>query len=337
MARMWIGDEWADAADGRVFEVVNPSNEEVVDTAPRAGAADVDRAVAAAARAFPEWRRTPGIERAEKLHHAARRIRDDREGSPSRSPRKAASRCRRTATRSSGSPPASTTTPRSAGTRSGRVISPGGPPTVQLRHQGALRRRRADRPLELSPAPAVLEARPGAGRGQHGGREAQRAHAAVHDSADAAPSRTSPPAWSTSSPATATRRGRAGRAPGRRGRRLHGQPGHRPQGGGRLRRAAQEVPPRAGRERPVHRGRGRGPRGGGAGRGLGLLPEHGPGLHVGRAVLRAGLGLRRVRGPLRGLHEDAAHRRSPRAGRGPRPDGQRRAAREAGEEGRGAR
>src|SRR5918994_485978 len=80
MARMWIANEWADAVDGRVFEVVNPPTEAVLDTAPRAGAKDVDRAVAAAARAFPEWRRTPGIERAEKLHHAARSIRDDREG-----------------------------------------------------------------------------------------------------------------------------------------------------------------------------------------------------------------------------------------------------------------
>jgi betaine-aldehyde dehydrogenase len=77
---MWIGGEWADAADGRAFEVVNPATEEVVDTAPRAGAKDVDRAVTSAARAFPEWRRTPGIERAEKLHQAARRIREDREG-----------------------------------------------------------------------------------------------------------------------------------------------------------------------------------------------------------------------------------------------------------------
>ena len=79
MSRMWIGGEWAEAADGRVFEVVNPATEEVVDTAPRGGAADVDRAVSAAARAFPEWRRTPGIERAEKLHHAARKIREDSE------------------------------------------------------------------------------------------------------------------------------------------------------------------------------------------------------------------------------------------------------------------
>jgi acyl-CoA reductase-like NAD-dependent aldehyde dehydrogenase len=80
MAQMWIGNEWRSAADGRVFEVRNPATEEVVDTAPRAGAADVDRAVAAAKAAFPEWRRTPGLEKADKLHHAARSIRADREG-----------------------------------------------------------------------------------------------------------------------------------------------------------------------------------------------------------------------------------------------------------------
>jgi betaine-aldehyde dehydrogenase len=80
MAEMWIANRWSGAADGRVFEVRNPATEEVLDTAPRASAADVDGAVAAAARAFPEWRRTPGLEKCEKLHHAARRIREDREG-----------------------------------------------------------------------------------------------------------------------------------------------------------------------------------------------------------------------------------------------------------------
>jgi len=80
MAEMWIGGRWTGAADGRAFDVVNPATEEVVDAAPRGGAADVDQAVAAAKRAFPEWRRTPGIEKAEKLHAAARKIRDDKEG-----------------------------------------------------------------------------------------------------------------------------------------------------------------------------------------------------------------------------------------------------------------
>jgi len=80
MAQMWIGNEWTAAADGSVFEVVNPATEEVLDTAPRGCPDDVERAVASAARAFPDWRRTPGIERAEKLHHAARLMREDGEG-----------------------------------------------------------------------------------------------------------------------------------------------------------------------------------------------------------------------------------------------------------------
>jgi acyl-CoA reductase-like NAD-dependent aldehyde dehydrogenase len=79
MAQMWIANRETAARDGRVFEVRNPATEETIDTVPRASAADVDAAVAAAARAFPEWRKTPGIERGDKLHHAARRIREDRE------------------------------------------------------------------------------------------------------------------------------------------------------------------------------------------------------------------------------------------------------------------
>ena len=80
MARMWIANRREDAADGRVFEVRNPATEEPIDTAPRAGAADVERAVGAARRAFPDWRLTPGLERAEKLHEVARRLRADLEG-----------------------------------------------------------------------------------------------------------------------------------------------------------------------------------------------------------------------------------------------------------------
>jgi acyl-CoA reductase-like NAD-dependent aldehyde dehydrogenase len=79
MALMWIANRWVAARDGRAFEVKNPATEELLDTVPRGSAADVDLAVAAAAAAFPEWRRTPGIEKAEKLHLAARKIREDRE------------------------------------------------------------------------------------------------------------------------------------------------------------------------------------------------------------------------------------------------------------------
>ncbi len=34
MAQMWIDGRSVDAVDGRVFDVVNPATEEVVDTAP---------------------------------------------------------------------------------------------------------------------------------------------------------------------------------------------------------------------------------------------------------------------------------------------------------------
>jgi acyl-CoA reductase-like NAD-dependent aldehyde dehydrogenase len=80
MAQMWIDNRWTDAADGCLFDVRNPATEDTLGQAPRASAPDVDRAVQAAKRAFPEWRRTPGLEKCEMLHHAARRMREDREG-----------------------------------------------------------------------------------------------------------------------------------------------------------------------------------------------------------------------------------------------------------------
>ena len=53
-AQMVIGGESVDAADGRTFEVVNPANGQVIATAPLGGREDVDRAVAAAQKAFDE-------------------------------------------------------------------------------------------------------------------------------------------------------------------------------------------------------------------------------------------------------------------------------------------
>ncbi|MDE2753180.1 MAG: aldehyde dehydrogenase family protein [Gemmatimonadota bacterium] len=57
--RLWIGNEWADARDGRTFATVNPATEETIADVAEAGAADVDRAVAAARAAFRDakWRR----------------------------------------------------------------------------------------------------------------------------------------------------------------------------------------------------------------------------------------------------------------------------------------
>jgi betaine-aldehyde dehydrogenase len=52
--QMVIGGETVDAADGQTFEVVNPANGQTIATAPLGGKEDVDRAVAAAQKAFEE-------------------------------------------------------------------------------------------------------------------------------------------------------------------------------------------------------------------------------------------------------------------------------------------
>ncbi|UCC25545.1 MAG: aldehyde dehydrogenase family protein [Gemmatimonadales bacterium] len=56
--RLWIDNEWEDAASGDTFPTVNPATGEVTAQVARADAPDVDRAVAAARRALvsPEWR-----------------------------------------------------------------------------------------------------------------------------------------------------------------------------------------------------------------------------------------------------------------------------------------
>ncbi len=55
--KMLIGGEWVESADGRTFDVETPSKRgQVIASVPRAGAVDVDRAVKAAAAAFPAWR-----------------------------------------------------------------------------------------------------------------------------------------------------------------------------------------------------------------------------------------------------------------------------------------
>jgi acyl-CoA reductase-like NAD-dependent aldehyde dehydrogenase len=57
-----------------VLEVINPATEEVVDTVPDGTPEDVERAVAAAGRAFPAWSRTDVEQRAAILAKAAELI-----------------------------------------------------------------------------------------------------------------------------------------------------------------------------------------------------------------------------------------------------------------------
>jgi succinate-semialdehyde dehydrogenase / glutarate-semialdehyde dehydrogenase len=70
-AAMLIGGEWLKASSDEEIDVVNPATEDVVSRVPSADAADVDRAVETAKRAFPEWAATDTEKRAHILAGAA--------------------------------------------------------------------------------------------------------------------------------------------------------------------------------------------------------------------------------------------------------------------------
>ena len=65
--KLYIGGEWVDPAGDETIDVVNPSTEEVMGRIPQGTPEDVDRAVAAARKAFETWSQTPLAERA-NLH-----------------------------------------------------------------------------------------------------------------------------------------------------------------------------------------------------------------------------------------------------------------------------
>jgi 1-pyrroline dehydrogenase len=65
--RNFVGGEWVDAVDGATAEIVNPATGEPIAEVPEGTQADVDRAVAAAERALPDWLETTPAERAEAL------------------------------------------------------------------------------------------------------------------------------------------------------------------------------------------------------------------------------------------------------------------------------
>lgn len=71
---MLIGGRRGAAVNGEVLDAVNPATGLVIGRFPRAGAADVDAAVAAASAAFPAWRATPVTERAACLQRLAELI-----------------------------------------------------------------------------------------------------------------------------------------------------------------------------------------------------------------------------------------------------------------------
>ena len=76
--QLFIGGTWVAPETDAVFEIVCPSTEEVVGRVPEGGPADMDRAVAAARRAFDggEWSRCTPVERARVLAEISRRLGD---------------------------------------------------------------------------------------------------------------------------------------------------------------------------------------------------------------------------------------------------------------------
>ena len=75
--KMYIDGSWTDASDGAVDQVPAPATGETFAEIAHGTAADVDRAVAAAHAAFPDWARTPVGERARAFLKLADRIEED--------------------------------------------------------------------------------------------------------------------------------------------------------------------------------------------------------------------------------------------------------------------
>ena len=63
----YINGQWLEAKAGEWLDVINPATGEVIARTPLSGAAEVGAAVEAAAKAFPEWRRTPPEDRIQYL------------------------------------------------------------------------------------------------------------------------------------------------------------------------------------------------------------------------------------------------------------------------------
>src|SRR6516225_2329550 len=60
----YVDGKWCDADNGKSFEVNNPATGEILGSVPEMGAAETRRAIAAANRAWGEWRRKTAKERA---------------------------------------------------------------------------------------------------------------------------------------------------------------------------------------------------------------------------------------------------------------------------------
>lgn len=72
--QLFINGEWVESLAGERYAVINPATEDIFTRVPRAQAADVGRAVAAAQRALPAWRKVKPVERGRRLYAWAQLI-----------------------------------------------------------------------------------------------------------------------------------------------------------------------------------------------------------------------------------------------------------------------
>ncbi len=77
--RLFIGGEFVDAVEGGRIPVTNPHDNTILAEVAEARAADIDRAVQAARKAFPAWKRMAASERGRLLAKLADAIEADRE------------------------------------------------------------------------------------------------------------------------------------------------------------------------------------------------------------------------------------------------------------------
>jgi succinate-semialdehyde dehydrogenase/glutarate-semialdehyde dehydrogenase len=74
--QLLIDGEWGPSQSGKTIPVLNPATGEQIGTVAHASHADLDRALAAAAKGFEVWRRTAAVERSKLMRKAADLIRE---------------------------------------------------------------------------------------------------------------------------------------------------------------------------------------------------------------------------------------------------------------------
>ncbi|RYY00297.1 aldehyde dehydrogenase, partial [bacterium] len=74
--KIFINGEFISAKSQQVLEIKNPTNNEVIDQVPLCDKEDIDHAMQSARKAQKAWWRLSGLEKAEKLHHVAKKIRE---------------------------------------------------------------------------------------------------------------------------------------------------------------------------------------------------------------------------------------------------------------------